>query len=115
MTTDNSKLVFNSALRYEYIASKGSIAFSVAAWALTTYSVTHNLGYEPFFKCFYTYGAGKYFKLFAGTSSYGIGGNGGQIDNVYVDTTKLYISVSENNGTPISGTIYYRIYAEPQT
>ena len=109
-----NNIAFDSTLRVEYISIKGHIAFSVPSFGIQTYTIAHNLGYNPFFKAFYTYGDGKYFDLFSGTGSYAIDGNGGQIDDAHVDTSNLYITVSENNGSAISGTIYYRIYAEPQ-
>ena len=108
-----TNLAFSSDFRYEHIAIKSHQPFSVSSFGDTTYTIPHNLGYIPYFKAWYTYGDGKYFQLFSGPVSYAIDGNGGQINNVYADTTNLYVEVSENNGSPISGTIYYRIYAEP--
>lgn len=108
------KLSFLSTVRYEYIALKGSVPFSVAAFGIQTVTIPHNLGYVPYVKGYYTYGDGKYFRLYSGNVSYAIDGNGGQIDNESIDTSNYIIEVSENNGSPISGTIYYRIYAEPQ-
>src|ERR1700755_2871594 len=115
MSTDLSKLSADSANRDERIIIKGNVAFFVAAFGVQSYTVPHNLGYVPYVKSFYTYGDGKYFRLFAGNTSYGLDGNGGQIDNEEVDSSNYTITVSENNGVAISGTIYYRIYAEPQT
>lgn len=112
--SDFSKVAFSSAFRYERVATKGNKAFSVGAFGVTTYTVAHSLGYFPYYKAWYTYGDGKYFKIFAGTASFGIDGNGGQVDNVNVDNNNLNITISENSGGTISGTIYYRIYAEPQ-
>lgn len=114
MATDLSKLSSDSANRDERIVIKSHVDFSVAAFGVQTYTIAHNLGYIPYIKSFYTYGDGKYFRLFAGNTSYAIDGNGGQIDNEEIDTANYTVTVSENNGVPISGTIYYRIYAEPQ-
>jgi hypothetical protein len=114
MAVDLSKLAFYSGTRYERTALKSHVAFSLAAFGVQTLTVAHNLGYVPYYKLFYAYGDGKYFQMFAGNGSYAIDGNGGQVDNIYPDSTNIYIELSENNGSPISGTIYYRIYAEPQ-
>lgn len=114
--SDYSKISFTSKYRYERVALKSSAAFSVAGggFATTTVTITHNLGYKPYYKGRYTYGSGKYFGLFAGTGSYDLDGNGGQIESIAVTTTTLVIVIG-NYGVPaISGTIYYRIYAEPQ-
>jgi hypothetical protein len=112
--TDLTKAAVYSPDRFEHIALKSHVAFSVAAFGVQTYTVTHSLGYVPYFRGFYTYDNVEYFELFPGNSSYAIAGNGGQIDTIYITSTTLSIEVSENNGSPISGTIYYRIYAEPQ-
>lgn len=115
MVVDVSKLSFDSAFRYERIAIKSNTSFSVAAFGLQFLTIPHNLGYIPYVKSYYTYGDGKYFDLFSGNSSFGIDGNGGQVDTAYADATNYYIQISEGLGSPVSGTIYYRIYAEPQT
>jgi hypothetical protein len=98
------------------VALKSHVAFSVAGggFATTTVTIPHNLGYKPYFKGRYTFVDGKYFNLFAGVGSYNLDGNGGQIDNINVTTANLIITIA-NFGVPaISGTIYYRIYAEAQ-
>jgi hypothetical protein len=117
MTLDLSKLSFYSGTRYERVALKSSQPFTVAGggFGQTTVTIAHNLGYKPYYKAWYTFGGGKYFQLFAGTGSFNIDGNSGQIDNVSVTTASLIVVV-DNFGVPaISGTVYYRIYAEPQT
>lgn len=110
-----SKIAFSSAYRYERVSLKSSVAFSVAGggFASTIITVTHSLGYKPYYKAWYTYG-GKKFQLYAGTGSYNIDGNGGQIDNVNVTNTTFVVTVANFGAPAISGTIYYRIYAEPQ-
>lgn len=117
MTVDLSKLNFYSGSRYERVVLKSSMPFAVAGggFAFTTVTIPHNLGYEPYYKAWYGFGDGKYFQLFAGTGSFNIDGNSAQIDNITVTTTDLIVVV-DNFGVPaISGTIYYRIYAEPQS
>lgn len=115
MTLDASKLAFSSSSRYERVVLKSHTTFSVGAFGLRSVTIPHNLGYIPYIKAYYTYGDGKYFDLFSGNLSYAIDGNGGEIDNAHADATNFYVDISENNGTPISGTVYYRIYAEPQS
>lgn len=115
--TDFSKVAFSSRFRYERIALKSSVAFSVpgGGFANTTVTIPHNLGYRPYVKAYYTYVSGKYFALFSGAGSFDVDGNGSQISNSYADTTNFVVFI-ENFGVPaVSGTIYYRIYAEPQT
>lgn len=110
---DLSKLSFYSGSRYERVILKSSQVFSVGGSAFTTVTIPHNLGFKPYYKAWYTFG-GKIFQLFAGTGSFNIDGNSAQIDNVSMSTTSLIIVV-DNFGVPaISGTIYYRIYEEPQ-
>lgn len=117
MAVDLSKLSFYSGSRYERVALKSSQTFTVAGggFANTTVTISHNLGFKPYYKAWYSFGDGKYFQLFAGTSSFNLDGNNAQIDNVDVTTINLVVVV-DNFGVPaISGTIYYRIYAEPQS
>jgi len=117
MAVDLEKLSFYSASRYERVALKSSQNFTVTGggFGQTTVTIPHNLGYKPYYKAWYGFGSGKYYQLFAGTATYDIDGNGAQIDNVSVTTTDLIVVV-DNFGVPaISGTIYYRIYAEPQS
>ena len=113
--SDYSKIAFDSAQRLEHIATKSHFDFSVVGpTGFHLYTIAHNLGYAPYFKAFYTYGDGKYFDLFAGPASFNIDGNGGQIDSISVDATNLYVGIDANNAGTLTGTVYYRIYAEPQ-
>lgn len=114
---DYSKLAFDSSLRIEHIALKGSSSFTLTnSVGLVIVTIPHNLGYSPYFKMFYGFGDGKYFGGFAGPASFDIDSNQVQIDNMYADTVNLYVQVSLNFWTvDIHGIIYYRIYAEPQS
>ena len=121
MAVDLSKLNFYSGNRYEYVSTKGSSAFSVAGggFGSTTITIPHGLGYKPYCKAWYTLNStGKYYQLFAGPGSYNVNttldGIGLQVSNVYADTTNL-VFFFENFGVPaVTGTVYYRIYAERQ-
>ncbi len=116
MATDPGKLSFDSAYRYERIAIKSSVPFSVAGggFGSTTVTIPHNLGYRPYVRSWYTYGSGKTFELFAGTGSFNIDGNSAQISNSNTTTTTFVVFIENFGLAAISGTIYYRIYAEPQ-
>jgi hypothetical protein len=110
--SDFSKIAFSSAYRYERVVAKGSTAITTGA-SLRTMTIAHNLGYKPYFKAWYTFSSGKYFQLFAGTTSYNIDGNDEQVEDVYVDNTNLYVTLFDTTfGAGHSGTIYYRFYAE---
>jgi hypothetical protein len=114
MSVDVSKLAFDSTFRYERIATKGSATFgAIVPFGTQTVTISHNLGYVPYVKSWYTYG-GKIFDLFAGIASFDIDGNGGQIDNSYVTSSDFVVTIINFGAGNISGTIYYRIYAEPQ-
>jgi hypothetical protein len=127
MTLNPANLAFSSAFRYQYIAKNGSgnplkghLSFDVSTTypnAVTTYTIPHNLGYVPFFKMWYSFGDGKYYALSAGPSTYNLDGNGFQMDDAYADATNLYFTADNTNfsGPDITGTVFYRIYAEPQT
>jgi hypothetical protein len=122
MSVDYSKIAFSSRFRYEHMATdtsgnplKSSVAFSVAPSTFPTITIPHNLGYVPFFRLYYGFNDGKYYPLFSGPSSYNIDGNSFQIDNVYADATNIYVYLENDNTVTVSGRIYYRIYAEPQS
>lgn len=116
MATNLAKLAATAGNRNERIVLKSSQAFSVGGggFASTTVTISHALGYKPYVKSWYTFG-GKIFALFAGPTSFNLDGNSAQISNANA-TSSDYIVFIENFGVPaISGRIYYRIYAEPQT
>lgn len=116
MPVDISKLGFDSGFRYERMVLKDHATFGpIIQFATQTLTITHDLGYKPYVKAWYTYGSGKIFDLFAGTASFDLDGNGGQIDNSFVDATTFVVTIINFGVSAISGTVYYRIYAEPQT
>jgi hypothetical protein len=103
-----------SAVRNEYVILKGSVPYSVSAFGIQNLVIPHNLGYAPYVKAWYDCNDGKRRRLFSGNMSYD-SVTGSQIDNEIVDATNYTVSVSEQNGGTVSGRVYYRIYAEPQT
>lgn len=111
---DNNKLAFTSQFRYEQFVLRGSIPFSVTfAAGYAEFTITHNLGYIPFFRLWYDYGAAAKYECFSGPDSFGIAGNGGQIDTIIVDTSKILIGIDNFAAPTVAGRIYYRIYKEP--
>jgi hypothetical protein len=118
MAVQGNKLSFTSQYRYEFVAKKGSTGFTIGGSFPTnqpTITIPHNLGYVPFFRLYYTFSSGIYYQLFAGNSSYNIEGNQIQVENIYADTSNVYVAFFNNAATTVGGTIYYRIYGEPQT
>lgn len=111
MSLNLSDSLFASVARYEYVATTGSAAFSGKDPLVT---ISHNLGYTPYFKCYVLFSGDTYY-YYVNTSSdlvyYGES-NQLQVSSLYANSTDLYCQF--NNGTA-SGTFYYRIYAEPQS
>jgi hypothetical protein len=114
MAVDLSKLAFYSGSRYERVVQKSHLGFSIPAFGIPTVTITHNLGYIPYVKLWYTFGDGKYFQMFSGAASFNIDGNSMQIDDIIVSTTTISITIENDDSVTHTGTIYYRIYAEPQ-
>lgn len=115
MTVDRSKLSAYSRDRNEYVVVKTSVAFSLPATSFNnTATITHNLGYVPYVKLWYTFG-GKIFSLFSGPNSYNIDGNNVQVDDINIGTTTVVVTLENNSAGIVTGRIYARIYAEPQT
>jgi len=111
----DDKVVFDSRYRYENVAVKDGTPFSLSgSFSSTTLTIPHGLGYVPYVKAWYTFGSGQYYPVWTGSSSYAVDGNDAQIDDFYADATNLYFTVSLGfTGGSVSGTLYYRIYAEP--
>lgn len=109
---DNTKLAFNSHSRYARLALKGSKGFSVSVFGTTSVSVPHGLGYKPYYKLWYKVGT-KYVQLYAGAGNYDLCGATDQSEDNYADTSNIHATFSSGGGA-YSGTLYYRIYAEPQ-
>lgn len=115
MIADPAKLNFSSAFRYERIALKGSSSFNIAGGVFnTTITIVHNLGYVPYFKLFYSFSSGKTFALFAGPDSYDIDSNQVQIADVSANATSIVVTIDNYNVAAVSGSVYYRVYAEQQ-
>jgi hypothetical protein len=114
MAVDLSKLSFYSGSRYERIALKGNLPFSIASFAFPTFTITHNLGYIPYVKLWYVFSDSAYFQMFSGASSFSIDGNLIQVDDITVTTTTISVTMENDDSVTHTGTIYYRIYAEPQ-
>lgn len=116
---DNAGMAFTTAYRYERVIAKGNKTFTFNNSGTVT--IAHSLGYRPYFKLYYKYGNGNIYALYSGTGSYAIDGtNQMQVDNVRSDGTNVYIDFfnfdfSTNPSPAVSGTVYYRIYAEPTT
>lgn len=115
--SDYSKAAFTSTYRYEYVSLKNSVSISIAGGGFGTsvVTITHSLGYIPYYKIWIEYASGKKFRAFSGTGSYDIDGNGAQIDSIKATTSTLVINLSNFAVAQVDGNLYYRIYAEPQT
>lgn len=109
---DNTKIAFSSDARYARLALKGSSNFSVSAFGITTVTVPHPLGYKPYYKLWYKIGT-RYIQLFAGPANYDTGSSTDQAEDNYADTANVYANFS-STGSAYNGTLYYRIYEEPQ-
>lgn len=112
--SDFSKIGFTSKYRYEQVALKSHVDFTISgSFATTTATITHDLGIKPYFRARYTFGDGKYYSLFSGPGSYDIAGNGVTVDNIVVGTSTIQITFLNDFGAgTINGTVYYRIYDE---
>ncbi len=109
---DNTKLAFSSQARYLRVALKGSEDFSVGAGTLIV-SIPHNLDYKPYYKIWYKIN-GIFVQHAAGPASFNLCGQLEQTEDAYADTSNLYVNFFPFGGS-FNGTVYYRIYAEPQT
>lgn len=117
MAKDYADIAFTSAYRYERVELKGNTALTGTFSSPTTATITHNLGYKPYFKMFYRYDSGRIIPMFAGAGSYDLGGNQIQVNSVNQDDNNIFVtfqSLDFSSPPTVTATIYYRIYAEPQ-
>lgn len=111
-----SQVAFSSQFRYERIDIKSSQSFSTAGVSVSL-TIPHNLGYSPYFRCYVLFsGDDRYYYLTTANPNvfYGNSGQAG-VEGYYADTTNLYCTFDNFTSGTLSGTFYYRIYAEPQT
>lgn len=114
MTVDLSKLAFYSGSRYERVSTKTSVAFSLPPASFNNFvTITHNLGYIPYVKLWYTFG-GKVYPMFSGPFSFNLDGNSVQVDDITLTTTTVVATFENNSAGTVTGTMYARVYAEPQ-
>lgn len=106
---------FTSKQRYERITLKGSVPFSTNNGGPNTSTVTipHGLGYAPFVRLFFALeGFSGYFQSY---NSYVLNIGHWLIDTLEVDTTNITIKFLYDDTGIHTGTVYYRVYAEPQS
>lgn len=97
------------------VAVEGRSNYSIpaSAFATTTVTIPHNLGYVPYFRIWIKYPSGRTYYGNVGATSYE-DSSFTQTEDIHADTTNLYVRMADGAGAGVggSGTIYYRIYAE---
>jgi hypothetical protein len=109
-----NNVAFDSRYRYERIFSKSHSNFTTSGGTPNTalVSIAHNLGYVPFFRVFLKFSDdANYYSSFIGPNV--IIGNW-EISVLNTTTTNLNVGIQNNTTNATAGTVYYRIYAEPQ-
>jgi len=130
MISDTTGVAFDSRYNYQKLALEGKLAvtipsqtwvFATAPIAYTTITIPHNLGTIPTFRVFYDYfsymapfpfiygGAGSIDGTPSSGTYYSTGG-AGQYSSTLVDTTNLYLRITNRTGSAVNYNIYYRIY-----
>jgi len=103
---------FSSQFIYEYIPKKGNVYTNTSA------VVNHNLGYVPFYKLYIKYPNGVYSSTSnAPSAGYITPSVGYQEFTVSSNATSTSLTITPFDETLANRfvTIYYRIYAEPQS
>lgn len=105
---------FASAARYERVNNKNHITIPASGIG-NKQSISHNLGYVPFFKLFVKFPGRNFYEPVVFGPSEPDGYFDYQIITDVIDNNKIevaYLNNTANPDTPIN--VYYRIYAEPQ-
>jgi len=120
MNADLTKLLFLSSDNLMKIAVNDSTTLSIAdtfngvSYDTATYLLyTHNLGYIPRAKVFYTPVSGQLWPMTAEQYAKTNGGTGTQVNvfgSYHLTTTGLYVDVKNITGSTQSIQFYYRIY-----
>lgn len=113
MNTHN--VAFSSASRYEHVAVKGHVNIFASGIA-NEKTITHNLGYVPFFRLFVLYPGRSFYEPLVQSPI----DQGAYIDyQVFtdiIDANKITVAYLNNTANPDPTIlVYYRIYAEPQS
>jgi hypothetical protein len=124
MAIDYSKVQFFSGLNYQKIALAGTTTATVPFATPTTVTIPHNLGYVPTVKVWYepmissdgvSYAASnqiwpladfQFGDIFEASPTFDLGTTG----YAYIDSTNLYVVLTDASGGTVSIPIYYRFY-----
>lgn len=110
------QIAFSTQFRYEYIDIKGDSSFSTGGFT-TSVTIPHNLGYVPYYKSYVLLsGDTHYYYLSTSNPNLAYGeSNQMSTESYYADSINLYCTFVNFTPGTLSGTFYYRIYAEPQS
>lgn len=106
---------FTSAERYEYINKKSSVIIPASGLG-NKQTVTHNLGYVPFFRLFVQYPGRSFYEPVIQAPIDQGNYTDYQIFTPTIDTSKIQVAYLNNTLDPDpSIRVYCRVYAEPQS
>lgn len=103
--------------RYEYISSKGNTTAAISNGGGTTnITIPHGLPYIPFVRCYlmFPFSSNIYTLVDSSLVAYP---QFFIVDDYHIDSTNIVIQITSPIAYASGGnyTIYYRIYAEPQS
>jgi hypothetical protein len=111
-----AELAFDTTVNYQKIYMEGSAALSIAnPNARTTTSITHNLGYIPNVRVWFTNASGKICPAVGEIGEQLLGGDFvSHMCRYRVNTTTLTLVLDRviTVGPTINSTLYYRIYLD---
>jgi hypothetical protein len=106
-------LAFSTQFRVEHVATKSHIDYTLAPFDFQTITIPHNLGYVPFFRLWVQFpGSSNLYYQASGPGTFALVGSF-QIEDIYADTTNVYVRIADYGGGSGNGKVYYRVYAEP--
>lgn len=114
MVTTYEIVEFTSAARYERVAYKGHITLP-ASGILNKQTITHGLGYIPFFKLYVKYPDRSFYEPAVWGPLEPDGYFNYQLITGTIDSTIIELGYLNNTIDPdVPVDVYYKIYAEPQ-
>lgn len=111
MANNLNNAAFISTSRYEHVVIKSNQSFTTGSNSVVV-TIPHNLGYIPFRRLNLQFpGDPNFYPIFSGGA---IAYDDWEIINYSADTANIYFTATSPNPSQ-TATVYYRIYAEPQT
>jgi hypothetical protein len=107
-------IAFSTQFNYGKVGIRSHIDFNINTFESKTITISHGLGYRPFFRLWIQVpGSPRIYLMESGPTTFGNAPNM-QIEGIGSDNTNIYVAFGNYGGPLVNGRVYYRIYEDPQ-